>query len=140
MNPDNLMLEELIYETKKENYFKAFLKDLQQNNAKLYAELKEQATMALNAIRSGYKPRQKVPALNYLFQLHPDLNPMIYGDTYGVKAFIVALAQNTKEAAKAKRFYDRTVDQVYKKKYEKSFYLPKYTSAVDSIENGDNNK
>lgn len=88
--------------------------------------------MAINAIRNGYKPRQKLPALNYLFQLHPDLNPMEYGDTYGVKAFIVALAQNNKEAAKAKRFYDRTIDQIYKKKYEKSFYLPKYTTTINS--------
>lgn len=130
------MLEELIFEVKKEDYFKAYLKDLKLNNPKMYEDLKQQASMAINAVRAGYKPRNKIPAINYLFHLHPDMNPMEHGDSYGVKAFIVALTRDSKEAAKVKRFYDRTIDQVFKKKYEKSFYLPKFTTQVDEPNQG----
>ena len=117
---DNMLLSE----SSKEDQAKAFLKDLQANNPKLFAELQQQALMAVLAVRNGYKPLEKVETLKHLFHVNPAMDPTNSGDTYGVRAFITAMTKNKKEAGKAKRFYDRTIDAFFKAIYNDSPYLP----------------
>jgi hypothetical protein len=55
-----------------------------------------------------------------LFSWNPEFDPLVSGDTYGVRAFITALVGDNRSAGKVKRFYDRTIDQYFKQVYGKT--------------------
>lgn len=122
----------LLNEASRRDQTIAFLKDLKSNNPKLYKQLFDQAELALYSIRGKKKPKDRLAAIKYLLHKHPELNPLMSPDTYGVRALITALAKDKKEAGRAKRFYDRTLDLFFKDKYEKSPYLPKKIAGVDT--------
>ena len=117
-----LLLTELLFveTSNKEVQAKAFKLDLQRNNPKLYKDLESQAVMAINAVKRGEKPKYNVDNLKTLFSWNPEFDPIVSGDTYGVRAFITALMGDNKSAGKVKRFYDRTIDQYFKQVYGKS--------------------
>ena len=107
----------ILDESSKDDQAKAFKKDLAKNNHELHIDLERQAKLAIAAVRNGYNPREKVDALRTLFHWNKEMDPTESADTYGVRAFITALSKNKKEAGKAKRFYDRTIDALFKDLY-----------------------
>lgn len=130
-NNNEVMLEDLLVESSKEAQAKAFMHELEQTNPKLYAELEHQALLAIQSIRNGYKPAERLETLKHLFQMHPSLDPTASGDTYGVRAFITAMTKNKREAGRAKRFYDRAIDAFFKSLYNDSPYLPSKVAGYD---------
>jgi hypothetical protein len=121
MNDRLLLLELLFVETSnKEVQSKAFKDDLKRNNPKLYKDLESQAILAINAVKRGEKPKHNVDNLKTLFSWNPEFDPLVSGDTYGVRAFITALVGDNRSAGKVKRFYDRTIDQYFKQVYGKT--------------------
>jgi hypothetical protein len=107
----------LFTESSKEAQAKAFRKDIAHEDPELFDDLERQARLALVSLRNHAKPKQKVDKLKTLFSWNKELDPTQSGDTYGVRAFITALSKDNKEAGKAKRFYDRTVDAFFKGLY-----------------------
>jgi len=119
MNISELLFEseDYLVESSKEEQAKAFKDDLERNNPELHADLERQAKLALQGVRNKQKPKQKVNVLKTLFSWNQELDPTESGDTYGVRAFITAMSRNKREAGKAKRFYDRTIDAFFKNLY-----------------------
>ena len=119
MNISELLFEseDFLVESSKEEQAKAFKNDLERNNPELHADLERQAKLALQGVRNKQKPKQKVNVLKTLFSWNQELDPTESGDTYGVRAFITAMSRNKREAGKAKRFYDRTIDAFFKNLY-----------------------
>lgn len=111
---------EFLEESSKEQQAKAFRDSVAQENPELFQDLERQARLALVGLRNHQKPKQKVDNLKTLFSWNKEMDPTQSADTYGVRAFITALSNDKLEAGKAKRFYDRTVDQFFKQMYEKA--------------------
>lgn len=114
-----LLLSKLLFldESSKDDQAVAYMADMAHEDPELFKDLERQAKLALVGLRNHAKPKQKVNNLKTLFSWNNEFDPTEAGDTYGVRAFITALSRDHKEAGKAKRFYDRTVDAFFKGLY-----------------------
>ena len=108
----------------KEQQSIAFLKNTAARNPDLHKALKRQAALAIKGVRRREKPKNKVSELEQMFGKYKEMDPNQSPDTYGVRAFITALARNRREAGKAKRFYDRAIDAYFRNLYGDSAFLP----------------
>lgn len=115
---------ETLLEAKKKDYAKAYIADMQANHPEIYHDIKQMVDMVMTAVHSGRKPKHKIETLKALLAAHPTLNPLRTDDTYGIRAYITAIAKDKHESAVAKRFYDRVLDALLRDTYRRSTFMP----------------
>lgn len=114
-----------------------YVASMKKRHPELHDELVKQAEFAIQSVRNGYLPSDKIISINNMLNLEDDLDPRDSGDTHGVRLYIDHMVnQEDPEdggefSGKVKRWYQQTLDALLKKVYSEST-IKEYNDATKS--------
>ena len=101
---------------------------IKNKDPELFDDLMKQAAFAINSVKNGSTPLEEVEPYDIMMRQEPDMDPIISGDTHGVRLFIDYLIRKDNPSVtdtageysgKTKRFYQQVIDSRLRKRFAK---------------------